>query len=330
MVGGFHGLRRTLCSVRRWALCVAVGTLLLTVPVAAGASVAQAQERLQGPLGEELTLESAVTRALLHSADVELARLDVLEAELKLEEARIDQLAGRARSELIEAERALQTARERFVDALADVALQATEAYYSLLRATELAAIARRSEEQAERQFAVAKTRYEAGLIAKHEYDEVELRRDEAADKRIAAEERRDEARRKLLRLVGESDSTALRWAPVDAELVALGVELEAAIVEAEAARREIREAARKVEAAQENLELLRSTFAAPVELRRAELEFEASRNRARAGEGDRPRRCETGLRRAGIGRHHGLSQRAGAPLGPAAAGHLPAATKRA
>lgn len=268
MVGESQKVLRMLCSVRCWVLVAALGAAFPATPAAGQVGVGK--EPLQRPPSEELTLERTVALALLHSADVELARLDVREAELRREEARIDQLAGGPRSEFIEAERLLQAARERFVDTLVDVALQAEEAYYDLLRTAELALIARRSEEQAERQFTVAKTRFEAGLIAKHEYDDVELRREEAAFERLAAEEHHEEARRALLRLVGSAE--AHRWAAVEAHLVPLEIELETALSEAEATRREIRQAARDLEAAQENLELLRSTYAAPVELTRAEI----------------------------------------------------------
>lgn len=208
-------------------------------------------------------------QAMLRSAAVELARLDVLEAELKLEEARTGLLAGAPRSELLEAEAGIEAARERFVDALLDVAMEVEEAYYNLLRAAELAAIARRGDEQADRRLAIATTRLAAGWIARHEYDEARLRRAEAAHELLAAQERYETALESFLLLTGSSDAA---FPPTAPPAPTPSVELDQALAEAEAARREIRQAVREVEAARRNLEFLQTSDAAPVAITRAEI----------------------------------------------------------
>lgn len=227
----------------------------LLAPHAAGAS--------------ELTLGQAIELALLRSPEVELARLDVLEAQLRRDEARIDQLAGRPLSELLEAERSLEAARERYLDTLFDVALRVEDEYYKLLRTGEQAAIARLHEEQAERRFQLAAARYEAGQISRLDYEEAQLRRDQATHSRLAAEASHEDARRALRLLTGAREIQ--RWAPAEVPFAPLEIDLHVAIEEALAKRREVLQAARQLEAAERDLELLRVTSASPAELTRAE-----------------------------------------------------------
>src|SRR5690606_880235 len=111
-------LREAIGLMQRYiGLLIVMGAFLLCGPAVAAA-------------GGAFTLSDAIVDALIASPEVELARMSVQEAEIALKEAEIDQLAGRPRSELIEAERSLDEARSRFVDTLGDVALKVQEAYY--------------------------------------------------------------------------------------------------------------------------------------------------------------------------------------------------------
>lgn len=241
-------------------LLIVMGAFLLCGPAVAAA-------------GGAITLSDAIVDALIVSPEVELARMSVQEAEIALKEAEIDQLAGRPRSELIEAERSLDEARSRFVDTLSDVALKVQEAYYQVLRTGELLALQQRNEEQAERQYAVAKTRYDAGIIAHHEYLDVELRREQAAHQRLAAERNHENAILRLADMIGADPSEGLQLASTEAPpFTPLSLTLDEAIAEAEASSSDIAQAERGLEAAERNLELAQSTFAPPVELTRAEI----------------------------------------------------------
>lgn len=252
----------------RWFAAVAV-IAVLAGAMDAPLHVAALPASPPAAAGEELTLEEAIARALLHSPDVELARLDVIEARMKRDEARIDQLASRSLSDLLEAERALEAAQLRYLDALIDVALAVEEAYYRLLRAIEQAAIARLNAEQAERRFQIAAARYEAGQIPRLDYEEALLRRDEALHSHLTAESSHEDARRALRLLTGAREIQ--RWAPAEVPFAPLEIDLHVAIEEALAKRREVLQAARQLEAAERDLELLRVTSASPAELTRAE-----------------------------------------------------------
>lgn len=260
--------------------------LLFCTPAPALAQDAVTETTVAGPWeagsaspdGSRLTIPEAARRALAVSFDVELARFAVLEAEMALREAEIDQLAGRPRSELVNAQRALEEARLAYVDALVDAALQVEEAYYQVLRTAELRQIQRNNLEQAERQRQVAETRFAAGLIAKHDLDQVRLRRDEADIEWMAAQSREEDARRALAQLLGLPDLEGIRLASERSPFQPLAITLAEALAESAQSRSEIGRAARALEAAEEKLSLAKSTFAPPAELRRNELEIERAR----------------------------------------------------
>jgi len=244
---------------------------MLVVP-----AYAQAAERSAAPV-YELSLAEAVQRALERAPEVTLARLAVTEAELVLQEAELGALVGRPRSEYEEAALALQEARDGYLDALVQVALQVEEAYYGVLRAAELLSIQESSQEQSDRQFALAKARYEAGLIARQEFLEAEANHAAGLERLEQAQRTYREAVRRLALLVGLPEDAAL----VLTEEIALEewwLPLEEAVVEALAQRAEIARAQRAVARAESALAQASSPHAAPVERVRAELQLERAR----------------------------------------------------
>ena len=219
-------LRR--CMLFGWILALAA---VLTPAVWADEPVAVEQP---------LTLDEAIRRALLVSPDILLAKFDVLEAEIALKEAEINQLAGRPVSELEEAKRSLVEARAAFVEAISEVALQVQEAYYEVIRTGVLNELQQKTNEQTERQLAVAMTRYEAGLISEHEIDEITLQSDQAALENAAALERYEDANRELAILVGADEWVAIDPSNLDLTFQPLDITLSQALTEALATRREI------------------------------------------------------------------------------------------
>src|SRR5690606_14072696 len=139
----------------------------------AGSEASDAQAAMGAPV-VELSLAEAVQRALERAPGLTLARLDVTEAEIALQEAELGELVGRPRSEYDRAVQELRQARDGYMDALVHVALQVEEAYYGVLRAAELLQIQESNQEQSDRQFALTKARYEAGLIARQDFLEAE------------------------------------------------------------------------------------------------------------------------------------------------------------
>lgn len=248
----------------------------------------------------ELTLAEAIQRALERSPSLTLARFDVEEAAIGLQEAELGQLVGNPRSEVENARRALDEARDAYRDELVRIALQVEEAYYKVLGAADELEIQQSTVEQAEGQFALTRARYEAGLIARQDFLEAELRRDESAAALHVARRRLADARRELHRLVGltvqsvessgfaepgglaesggfaEPDELAEEVPALRDEFpfAPLHIELDAAVAEALARRPEIERAQRAVQQARSKIEQAEATFAAPVDRRRAEMEW--------------------------------------------------------
>lgn len=222
----------------------------------------------------ELSLAEAVQRALERAPEVTLARLAVAEAEIALQEAELGALVGRPRSEYEDAALALQQARDGFLDALVQVALEVEEAYYGVLRAAELLRIQESNQEQSDRQFALTKARYEAGLIARQDFLEAEASHADGRERLEGARRAHDEAMRHLALLVGLPADATLRLTEQFA-VEPWSLPLDEAVAEALEQRAEVVRARRDVARAENRLEQASTPYAAPVEQLRAELQLE-------------------------------------------------------
>ncbi|HEY8495639.1 MAG TPA: TolC family protein [Limnochordales bacterium] len=252
---------------------------LLGGEAAAGAAVDQgaAAKELQASPGAEaikLTLAGAVQGALLHAPELNLARLAVAEAEIGLREAVIGRMAGQPESVYREARDKLQEARDAYIDQLVQVALRVEEAYYNALRAGELFEIQSSNLDQSARQLAVARARYEAGLIARQDLLEAELSHEQSRLALETTERDRQEAYRKLAELLGMAEGTPL-WLVDEITFSPLRMELDDALQEALAQRAEVVRAQRAIEQAREQVAHADTPYAAPVELLRAQYNLE-------------------------------------------------------
>lgn len=239
----------------------------------AGSEASDAQAAMGAPV-VELSLAEAVQRALERAPGLTLARLDVTEAEIALKEAELGELVGRPRSEYDRAVQELRQARDGYMDALVHVALQVEEAYYGVLRAAELLQIQESNQEQSDRQFALTKARYEAGLIAQQDFLEAESSHRESLYRLEQARRSYAEAVRELAGLAGLPDDVELRLTEEFA-FEPWAVPLEEALAEALAGRAELVRARRAVEQARRQLEQARAPYAAPVERVQAEIQLE-------------------------------------------------------
>jgi len=220
---------------------------------------------------ERLTLESAVQRGLTHATSLVLAQFSIEEAEIALEEALIGRLAGQPESTVQQAEADLADARESYIDTLVQVALQVEEAYYAVIRAEESLEIQRRTLEQAERQFAVARARYDAGLISRQELVQAELSYQQSLSSMARSERQVADARRQLARLIGADENTAFVLRDTF-PFEPLEIALEDAVAEALARRSEVKRAERNLAQALLRLAQADNPYTAPVALRQAEM----------------------------------------------------------
>ena len=241
---------------------------------AAGEPEASDAQAAMGAPVVELSLAEAVQRALERAPGLTLARLDVTEAEIALKEAELGELVGRPRSEYDRAVQELRLARDGDMGTSVLVTLLAEEAYDGVLRAAELLQIQESNQEQSDRQFALTKARYEAGLIARQDFLEAEASHRESLYRLEQARRSYAEAVRELAGLAGLPDDVELRLTEEFA-FEPWAVPLEEALAEALAGRAELVRARRAVEQARRQLEQARAPYAAPVERVQAEIQLE-------------------------------------------------------
>lgn len=251
----------------------------MLVVALAWAWISASQAVAAGPAGtaQELSLSEAIRRALARAPELTLARLAVAEAEIALREAKLGQLVGRPRSEYDLAAQALQEARDDYTDALVQTALQVEEAYYGVLRARELLQIQESNQEQADRQLALTKARYEAGLIARQDYLEAEASHATARFQLERARRDYGEAVRRLAELAGLPEDATIELTE-QFVFEPWHLPLEQAVEEARTARSEVVRARRGVTLAETQVEQARAPYAAPVERVRAEIQLERAR----------------------------------------------------
>lgn len=253
-------------GVRASALLVGMLCLLLVwAPAPAGATQAEAAP------AEPLTLMEAVQRALATSTRLELARFAIEEAEIALEEALIGRLAGQPETEVQAAKNALADARQSYIDQLVSIALEVEEAYYAVIRSSEMLQIQQGNLEQADRQFAVAQARYEAGLISRQELLQAELAHEQSVTALERAERQLADARRTLARLIG-ADEDAVFVLQDTFPFEPFDIALEDALEEALANRTEIKQAERNLAQARLRVAQADNAYTAPVVLRQAQM----------------------------------------------------------
>lgn len=220
---------------------------------------------------EELSLTVAVQRGLTNATSLILAQFTIEEAEIALEEALIGQMVGQPESTVQQARDDLAEARDAYIDALVQVALSVEEAYYGVIRNEESLQIQQRNMEQADRQFAMAQARYDAGLISRQELLQAELSHQQSVASMERAQRQAADAWRQLARLIGADEDARFTlhdtfpFEPFD-------ISLDDAVAEAVATRSEIKRAERTLAQAQLRVAQSDNAYTAPVALRQAQM----------------------------------------------------------
>ena len=180
--------------------------------------------------------------------------MQALEAELALLAAEVEKTQGKI-VEYLEAQRTLEAAQSALRGAAATVAIRAEEAFYSALRARDLLELRRRAAEQAGTQAAIARARYEAGMLSLLDRLEVELASETAGARLDDAQRDLDDALLSLSELTGLSPLPAVLWSGDEPASTPLVVDLEQASAQALNAHGDIVAARFALEAAERRLE---------------------------------------------------------------------------
>jgi len=110
-----------------------------------------------------VSLEDAVALAWENSLSLALSRLNVLEAELNLQQARANNLVQPSPTALLQAERQAEIARRQLLLDQFDLKLEVEEAYYAVLRAQNLVAVLEEALRVSRRQLEIAEQRFARG-----------------------------------------------------------------------------------------------------------------------------------------------------------------------
>lgn len=240
-----------------------------------------------------LDLSSAIRTAMLTSPEVQLARIQFLEAELALREE--ESVARPAESiETLQAEHTLKESRGALFESLIDSAYKAQEAFYHALRTQELLELQKRRAEQAQTQLAIARARYRGGTLARLDLQSVELDYEEAEAELQDATQRHHAALRALAALTGLDPLPPLAWTEGDFAYSPLGISLSQALAHTRKAHPNVVSAQDELKLADRRLEHARLAGLPPVRQRRMELAEERAQIQFRQA----VQRAEEDLRR--------------------------------
>lgn len=224
-----------------------------------------------------LDLSSAIRAAILHSPDVALARIQLIEAALSLKE---EQVAGHpaVSVDLLEAEHAYHEAQQRFRASLVDAARRAEELFYNALRAQQLLELQKRRAEYTEAQLAIARVRHREGVLASIDLTSVELDYEQAHAELQEAVRSHAVALGALSALTGIEPLPPLAWTEDDLAYAPVETSLSQVLDHVRSAHLEVTGAEIALERARRRLEHDRITGVPPVQRARSELAVERAR----------------------------------------------------
>ncbi|MBO2519503.1 TolC family protein [Limnochorda pilosa] len=291
----WHGMARWYAGRRGgttlWTLLAVLLALGLAAQPAAGQAGAPSPASAGSPDAgagalRELTLEEAVALALERNAQIRQAEADLEEARLVLEETRARHLMQPNPVTLLQAETGYELARRNLILTRSQVRLSVEQAFYGVLRAENLAEVAREGVALAERQLAVAQDRVAAGAAAPVDAIRAESQLSSARAQLLQVEGAVQLALLAFRQTLGVDLDTPIRPASQPVEVEPIPIDLEADLAFALENRVEVLQALAGIEAARTSVELTDNDYTpglsherARVGLRKAELALQQVRD---------------------------------------------------
>ncbi len=295
MMRRWHGMARWYAGRRGgttlWTLLAVLLALGLAAQPAAGQAGAPSPASAGSPDAgagalRELTLEEAVALALERNAQIRQAEADLEEARLVLEETRARHLMQPNPVTLLQAETGYELARRNLILTRSQVRLSVEQAFYGVLRAENLAEVAREGVALAERQLAVAQDRVAAGAAAPVDAIRAESQLSSARAQLLQVEGAVQLALLAFRQTLGVDLDTPIRPASQPVEVEPIPIDLEADLAFALENRVEVLQALAGIEAARTSVELTDNDYTpglsherARVGLRKAELALQQVRD---------------------------------------------------
>lgn len=295
MMRRWHGMARWYAGRRGGATLWTLLAVLLALGLAAQPAAGQAGAPSPASAGSpdagagalrELTLEEAVALALERNAQIRQAEADLEEARLVLEETRARHLMQPNPVTLLQAETGYELARRNLILTRSQVRLSVEQAFYGVLRAENLAEVAREGVALAERQLAVAQDRVAAGAAAPVDAIRAESQLSSARAQLLQVEGAVQLALLAFRQTLGVDLDTPIRPASQPVEVEPIPIDLEADLAFALENRVEVLQALAGIEAARTSVELTDNDYTpglsherARVGLRKAELALQQVRD---------------------------------------------------
>ncbi|MFS8493153.1 MAG: TolC family protein [Limnochorda sp.] len=291
----WHGMARWYAGRRGGTTLWTLLAVLLALGLAAQPAASQAGAPGPASAGSpdagagalrELTLEEAVALALERNAQIRQAEADLEEARLVLEETRARHLMQPNPVTLLQAETGYELARRNLILTRSQVRLSVEQAFYGVLRAENLAEVAREGVALAERQLAVAQDRVAAGAAAPVDAIRAESQLSSARAQLLQVEGAVQLALLAFRQTLGVDLDTPIRPASQPVEVEPIPIDLEADLAFALENRVEVLQALAGIEAARTSVELTDNDYTpglsherARVGLRKAELALQQVRD---------------------------------------------------
>ncbi|MFO7255959.1 TolC family protein [Limnochorda sp.] len=291
----WHGMARWYAGRRGGTTLWTLLAVLLALGLAAQPAASQAGAPSPASAGSpdagagalrELTLEEAVALALERNAQIRQAEADLEEARLVLEETRARHLMQPNPVTLLQAETGYELARRNLILTRSQVRLSVEQAFYGVLRAENLAEVAREGVALAERQLAVAQDRVAAGAAAPVDAIRAESQLSSARAQLLQVEGAVQLALLAFRQTLGVDLDTPIRPASQPVEVEPIPIDLEADLAFALENRVEVLQALAGIEAARTSVELTDNDYTpglsherARVGLRKAELALQQVRD---------------------------------------------------
>ena len=295
MMRRWHGMARWYAGRRGGTTLWTLLAVLLALGLAAQPAASQAGAPSPASAGSpdagagalrELTLEEAVALALERNAQIRQAEADLEEARLVLEETRARHLMQPNPVTLLQAETGYELARRNLILTRSQVRLSVEQAFYGVLRAENLAEVAREGVALAERQLAVAQGRGAAGAAAPVDAIRAESQLSSARAQLLQVEGAVQLALLAFRQTLGVDLDTPIRPASQPVEVEPIPIDLEADLAFALENRVEVLQALAGIEAARTSVELTDNDYTpglsherARVGLRKAELALQQVRD---------------------------------------------------
>ncbi|NMA70913.1 MAG: TolC family protein [Firmicutes bacterium] len=295
MMRRWHGMARWYAGRRGGTTLWTLLAVLLALGLAAQPAASQAGAPSPASAGSpdagagalrELTLEEAVALALERNAQIRQAEADLEEARLVLEETRARHLMQPNPVTLLQAETGYELARRNLILTRSQVRLSVEQAFYGVLRAENLAEVAREGVALAERQLAVAQDRVAAGAAAPVDAIRAESQLSSARAQLLQVEGAVQLALLAFRQTLGVDLDTPIRPASQPVEVEPIPIDLEADLAFALENRVEVLQALAGIEAARTSVELTDNDYTpglsherARVGLRKAELALQQVRD---------------------------------------------------